>query len=200
MKSVVTPFHRAQEKEIPASSEDCIRTINSSGADDAQLLVQSLREAGLQNDQQAIWTTYPNLHHATLELVRLYSISWPTAEPEGDSAVVKAVKTAMEMVSEGVKNGETDRAHVVANYLSGLVSIATDIVAVHAWGFVRNRPVERLHEFGAGFREWATSGAFTEVRFLAQDSVTKVEVDGTRMKLLCAIANTKDVGLYSRFS
>jgi hypothetical protein len=200
--NVVTPITRAQSVVHPTTPADVVHTLDPRPTDDdVEVVIAAFRSAGLHADLQALWSTYPNLHHSTLAMLKMYSTSWPSSDggEEADCAVVKAVKTALSLVKSGIHQGETDRAHVIANYLSGLVTIASDIVAVHAWGFNRNRPVERLIDFDVPFREWEKNGAFTEVRFLAQHNPTKTEVDGTRMKLLCAIASTKDVGVYARF-
>ena len=68
-----------------------------------------------------------------------------------------------------------------------------------AWGFERGRPVGAFDALGSSFDTWSHRERLTEVRFLFGDGLTASEVEGFRLKILCAVANAKDVGVATRY-
>lgn len=167
-------------------------------ADGMVMVEKEFERLGILQDQRALWMAYPNLQMATEKLMGIFSYVWPSSTEDGRSAVSVAAQEALRRVREGVERGENTRTLVVANYLKGLGTIASDVVAVRAWGFSKGKEVEEWNSEIQPFLQWSQSGDFSEVRFYSRIDASHVEVDGTRMKLLCAIASARDVGAMTR--
>ena len=168
-------------------------------ADGMLAIDKALAAAGLASDQAAVFMAHPNLKEATERLLGRISIAWPSTSTPGASAIVIAVVKAMRNVRRGIGRGERTRAQVVENYLTGLGTCADDVASVRAWGFIRSRSIEHWTLDGPDFNLWTIDKEFTEVRFTGVSDPHPSEVSGTRMKLLCSIANARDVGLLARF-
>jgi hypothetical protein len=87
----------------------------------------------------------------------------------------------------------------VANFLQGLSTVADDVAGVIAWGYQKDKAMEQYDSAKGSFAEWSSGGGFTEVRFHFAEDQSTSEVEGTRLKLLCAVASAKDVGIASRY-
>lgn len=196
MSSKITPI-RSRNKVAGGSAQDFIHCAPAPlSADGMEMVEKEFERLGILHDQRALWMAYPNLQMATEKLMGIFSYVWPSSIEDGRSAVSVAAQEALRRVREGVERGENTRSLVVANYLKGLVTIASDVVAVRAWGCTKGKEVEEWDSERQSFMQW--SQGFTEVRFYTRPKASHVEVDGTRMKLLCAIASARDVGTMTR--
>lgn len=167
--------------------------------DSKRQIFEAVRSEGLKDDLQNIWAAYPNLEDATSKLLSRLSISWPSQEDSAKSAVALATIKAIRAVKRGIDAGERSRAQVVAAYLSGLATVAEDVAAVRVWGCHGAKSQERWSLEDSDLAEWVERKGFDEVKFFSVDQPNQTEVAGTRMKLLCAIATTRDVGLLGRY-
>lgn len=164
-----------------------------------QRLQAAIDAAGLTYDARAIWLVYPNLRAAADRLVELFSADWPCRGATQDSAAIAAVLQAILHVKEGVRNHEDTRSMIVANFLQGLATAADDIAGTVAWGFQRGQAVGALDILRDSFDAWSRKGKLTEVRFFCSEGLGASEVEGFRLKILCAVANAKDVGAATRY-
>lgn len=201
MNAKVTAIQSHQGKGLPFQGEaECVHVLRLPISSDLQsLLTSKLNDLGLESDQRALWLGYPNLKAATMKLLGIYSVEWPSSTEDRSPAVVKACREAIKRVKEGVASGDNTRAMVVSNYLNGLATIADDTMAVRAWGYHGNRAIEEWPSESGTFPEWLQRSGFSEVRFFARTGVHHNEMEGTRMKLLCSIATAKDVGVVARY-
>lgn len=167
---------------------------------DLDKLLLAIQAEGLEDDQQSIWLAYPNLRVATEKLLAIYSLNWPLARDSERSMVIEAAIEGVREVKRSIQRNERSRSHVVAGYLRGLAMAAEDSAHLQAWGVHRNRPVEQWTLEQESFGDWVSRNDFQEVRFYEVSDVSRNEVEGTRMKVLCSIASTRDVGVVARYS
>lgn len=200
MSSNVTSIHRASQSEGAAQSPVAgwSSLLTPIKFDDQLAMVSAVSKANRLADLRGIWIAYPNLKEATERLLELISTVWP-GKGGNVSALSEAVLRSIERVQRGMERGETTRDFVVANYLAGLGSIAEDVVALNAWGYVRDTPQEQWRLELSSFSRWANGTGFSEIRFLKRTHANPSEVEGTRLKILCSIASAKDVGIVSRY-
>lgn len=168
------------------------------GLDDKSALNQALTAEGYISGSRALWLTYPSLKEASEKLISNLSLRWPSKVGHYPAAI-QAILKAFKFVDDGLQVGEGTREHIVANYLRGLGMAAEDIVQCQAWGFQGNRVIEQWISMDQTFAEWANSGHFDEVRIYLKEAGQSRELEGTRLKLICAVAGVKDVGVLSRF-
>lgn len=161
------------------------------------VLLAELTNTGLQDDLRTIWSAYPNLEEATQKLLQKISIVWPSREDPNLSAVVKATIKAVQAVKHSIDVGERSRAQVVAAYLQELATVADDVATIKALG-VHGKNQQRWTLEDPDLWKWLGDSGFDEIKFMAVDEPNPNEVTGTRIKLLCAIATTRDVGLVGR--
>ncbi len=199
-KSVVTSIAAARgaSKKEPVTLAD-LATAVPIASDDAALLLKAVEKAHLLSDMRALWIAYPNLQQATEKMAKLLTFVWPSRSASGASAVGEAVVTALRRVKQGLAVDEESRDFVVSNFLDGLLSAANDVAGVHAWGYQNGKPIEQYEDSKGSFERWANTGPFTEIRFFFRTEMSSHELEGTRLKLLCAIASTKDVGVVARY-
>lgn len=198
MTSSVTPISAARGfSALPADAHLTI-TPNNLGAG-RQRMGEAIAKAGLSSDARALWLAYPNLQSASERLVDLIGSEWPSRTVVGASAAFQAVLTAITKVNEGVQHGEATRDFIVANFLQGLLSVTDDLAGVVAWGFHKDKAVEQFDPATMAFDAWAKSGSFSEVRFFFAERTSPSELEGTRLKVLCAVASVKDVGVATRY-
>lgn len=168
------------------------------GPEDKSALTQALTDEGFISGSRALWLTYPSLKEASEKLISNLSLRWPSKVGPYPAAI-QAILKAFKFVDDGLQVGEGTREHIVANYLRGLGMAAEDIVQNQAWGFQGNRVIEQWISMDQTFADWANSGHFDEVRIYRKEGGAVRELDGTRLKLICAVAAVKDVGVMSRF-
>ena len=162
-------------------------------------LKAALEQQALAHDARAIWIGYPNLQRAALGLVEQLSPDWPCRNQPQASSAIQAVLNAICAVREGMDRQESAREQITGNFLQGLASAAADTAATVAWGFQGFRPVEPFELWSGSFGRWCRDRALTEVRFYRMGGASSCETEGTRMKLLCAVACARDVGIASRW-
>ena len=195
--SVVTPISSARGV-VPGESGDAqaVRIVRLSFADNSkQLLEQILRESQLTQDARAIWLAYPQLQSAAEKTVDMLSLAWPYAGDASKSAIVEAIVAALTRVRQGLTQRENTTPMVVRNFLSGLATVADDVMRTQAWGYLGGRPVEQYAHDDWNFVQWAHSGRFDEVRFYAGAEVPRSDLNGARLKYLCNVADSRAVGL-----
>jgi len=196
----VTPLFPTARKAPSIGDIECEHIIKPPTKDEGhKAFLATLQLAGMSSDLTPLWFTYPNLKEATTKLLEILSIDWPASTDLGKSAVVCATGMALARVKQGVKGGESAREFIVSNYLAGLAAVAEDVVLLRAWGYVKDRAIEQWNLEQGGFQKWASERAYTEIRFVSNPQLNMNEIKGTRMKLLCAIASAKDVGVVTRF-
>jgi len=166
--------------------------------DDLHVLTRALDAESLMSDSRALWLTYPGLRDAADKLIANISIGWPGQSGKYPAAV-QAILEAIRKVQERLTFGEGTREFIVANYLTGLGTVAQDVAHTQAWGFRSNRVIEQWTSLDKNFVDWANEGGFDEVRFYPRTTVPANEVEGMRWKLLCAVASAKDIGVMSRY-
>lgn len=167
-------------------------------AGDARLEA-ALEQHALAYDARAIWIAYPNLQRAAFGLVDQLSADWPCRGRPDASAAIQAVFNAIREVRQGMERQESGRDQITANFLQGLASAAADTAGTVAWGFHGPRPVEPFELWSGSFERWCRDSALTDVRFYRSGGPSSCETEGTRMKLLCAVACARDVGIASRW-
>lgn len=196
--TTVTDISAARSLRKPAV--EVLHTISMPMSDPGMArLQQAIERAGLAYDARAIWMGYPNMEQATIRLMKLYSADWPSRRDATSSAVIEAVLAAIRNVKTGWDRDERTRDLTVANFLDGIGSIADDVAGVCAWGYEKDKPIEQYASEKGSFLEWTQASSFTEVRFYFAEEQSQREIDGTRWKLLCAVASTKDVGIVHRY-
>jgi hypothetical protein len=158
-----------------------------------------IEKAGLTYDARALWLAYPNLRDAADRLIEMLSTEWPSSRVPSASAAVQAVITAITRVKEGFAQQEISREMIVANFLHGIASVADDVAGVTAWGFNKEKPIEQYDVGVTNFDIWSANKDFTEIRFYFAETRSPSEVEGTRLKVLCAVAGARDVGVAARF-
>lgn len=164
-----------------------------------QRLEAAIEAAGLGYDARAIWMGYPNLRAAADRLVDLFSADWPCRGLEEDSAAISAVLEAIRRVKEGMLYQEDTRNLIIANFLHGLATAADDVMGTVAWGFQRGRLVGAFDPLICGFEEWSRREQLTEVRFYFCEGLSASEFEGCRLKIMCAVADARDVGVAARY-
>lgn len=199
-KTIVTPITAVRgAKKEPVTRAYCALAVPFSTDGEHQLLRKAVEEANLLSDMKAIWFAYPNLKEAAEKLDRMLTHAWPSRSAHGGSAVGEAVITALRRVKEGLEAREESRDFIISNFLDGLCTVAQDVAGVQAWGYQNGKPLEQYDDSAGDFEKWANANAFTEVRFFFKTETTGHEIQGTRLKLLCAVASTKDVGVVARY-
>ncbi len=182
------------------AGDDALHTVTLPGLQPTgERLKHAIDQAGLAYDARAIWLGYPNMLVAAERLVELLSLEWPSRQAVTQPAAIAAVLVAIRRVKEGMGQNEVTREMIVANFLHGLATVVNDVVGVSAWGYQKERPVEQYDATKGNFADWSRAGDFTEVRFYFAEELSQSEVEGTRLKLLCAVASAKDVGIAARF-
>jgi hypothetical protein len=154
---------------------------------------------GLGYDARAIWIGYPNLQRAALALVDRLSPDWPCRGDSQASAAIQAVLCAIREVRRGMAREENSRDQITANFLQGLAGAAADTAGTVAWGFRGATAVESFELWSGSFEQWCRDRALTEVRFYRGGGQSSCETEGTRLKLLCAVASARDVGTACRW-
>jgi hypothetical protein len=162
-------------------------------------LAAAIEQQGLGYDARAIWIGYPNLKRAALALVDRLSPDWPCRDEPQESAAIQAVLRAIREVRQGMSREESSRDQITANFLLGLASAAADTSGTTAWGFRAATPVEPFELWSGSFERWCLDRALTDVRFYRAGGQSSCETEGTRLKLLCAVASARDVGIVSRW-
>lgn len=162
------------------------------------VLTAAMRDQGLEDDLRSIWAAYPNLQDATSKLLNRITIAWPSRIKPSESAIVVATAKAVKAVKKGIALGDRSRAQVVATYLNALATVADDVASIRAWGYL-GKSQERWTLEDGDLWVWAGGRRFTGIKFFAVDDPNPNDVAGTRIKLLCAIATTRDVGLVGRY-
>jgi hypothetical protein len=200
MASTVTPIatvRRTAHRE-PFNSADALLALPFAG-DSMFDLQTALEEENLQSDVPGLWLGYPNLKEAAEKLLKLLSSKWLSHGQAENSAVVAAILRGVKRVKEGLGHEENSQDAIVVNFYEGLGTIADDVAGVYAWGYEKARPVEQYDDSKGAFTTWAHGNSFTDIRFFFRPKTSRKDVDGTRWKLLCAVAPTRDVGIVSRF-
>jgi len=197
--SSVTPISAARTARNPALSDPVYSVSAPIPLSGTARLDSEIASAGLTYDARALWLAYPNLRDAADRLIEMLSTEWPSSHAPRTSAAVQAVITAISRVKEGFAQQEISREMIVANFLHGIASVADDVAGVTAWGFNKEKPVEQFEVGAASFDAWASNRAFTEIRFFHAENRSSSEVEGTRLKVLCAVASARDVGVTARF-
>lgn len=159
---------------------------------------EAVAAAALQSELRGYWLAYPNLKEAAEKTLDLLSSRWPSSGG-GRGAAVTAIVKGLQRVAEGIREQESTRKLVVSNFLDGLGSVAEEVAKFHAWGFSGGRPVHQYEISKGSFRQWAHGHDFDEIRFYFRPETPPDEVQGTRVKFLCAVASTRDVGTALRF-
>lgn len=162
-------------------------------------LQAALEQQFLAYDARAIWIGYPNLQRAALALVEQLSVDWPCRDQPEASASIRAVLHAIQEVRDGMERQESGREQITANFLQGLASAAADTAGTVAWGFRGPKPVEAFAVWSGSFDLWCSDSALTHVQFYRSSGPSSCETEGTRLKLLCAVASARDVGIASRW-
>lgn len=162
-------------------------------------LATAIDRQGLAYDARAVWIGYPNLKRAALMLVEQLSPDWPCRGRPNSSAAIRAVLHAIRSVRQGVERSESSRDQITANFLQGLASAAADTAGTIAWGFQQSTPIGPFEVWSGSFDRWCRECALTDVRFYRSDNPSSCEAEGTRLKLLCAVASARDVGIASRW-
>ena len=199
LMSSVTPISAARAARLPSAAESMCSVKPAIQPAGAPRLDAEISKAGLAYDARALWLAYPNLRDAADRLIDLLSAEWPSRRVTTDSAAVQAVLTAIARVKEGFTQHEDTRDMIVANFLHGIATVADDIAGVTAWGFNKEKAVEQFDPTLGSFDAWARGGDFTDIRFYFAEKLSTSEVEGTRLKILCAVASAKDVGVATRF-
>ena len=168
------------------------------GLGDTKELAKALEAESLLSDSRALWLTYPSLSDASDKLIATLSVGWPSQSGKYPAAI-QAILTAIRKVQEGLTKGESTREYIVVNYLTGLGSVVSDVALTQVWGFQNNRVIEQWTASSPPFVEWANNYGFDEIRFYRRTAVPAHELDGTRLKLLCAVASARDIGVMSRY-
>lgn len=187
--------NRSRLLDAPALHRVCMPAAVSGPA----RLQFALEQQSLAYDARAIWIGYPNLQRAALALVEQLSADWPCHDQPDASAVIRAVLHAIREVRHGMERDESGRDQITANFLQGLASAAADTAGTVAWGFRGPRPVEAFEVWSGSFERWCRDCALTDVRFYRSSGSSACETEGTRLKLLCAVASARDVGIASRW-
>jgi hypothetical protein len=162
-------------------------------------LQAALEQHSLAYDARAIWIGYPNLQRASLALVEQLSADWPCRGEATASAAIQAVLLAVREVCGGLERRENSREQITANFLQGLASAAADTAGTVAWGIRGQTPVEPFELWSGSFERWCGLNALTQVRFYRSGGPSSCETEGMRLKLLCAVASARDVGIASRW-
>jgi hypothetical protein len=162
-------------------------------------LEAALEQHALSYDARAIWIGYPNLQRAAFGLVEQLSADWPCRGQPDASAAIQAVVLAIRDVCHGLERRENSREQITANFLQGLASAAADTAGTVAWGFRGVKPVEPFELWSGSFERWCRDNALTDVRFYRSGGPSSCETEGTRLKLLCAVATARDVGIAIRW-
>ena len=160
-------------------------------------LLSALKDRGLRDDLLSLWEAYPNLQDATSKLLNKISISWPSRSDPCVPAIVAATERAVLGVKRGISNGDRTRSQVVAVYLNGLASIAEDVASVRACGY-KGRKQEKWTVEDTDLFTWLNYRQFSGIKFYSVGEPNPNDIVGTRIKLLCAIASTRDLGLVGR--
>lgn len=199
MSAKVTSISRPHER-ISAADQSQIGSavVVPFGKECKQQIFEAIRREGLREDMHNIWSAYPNLEEATYRLLSRLTISWPSQEDASQSAVAVATIKAVRAVKRGIEQGERSRSEVVSAYLGGLSSVATDVAAVRVFGCHGTKSQERWSLEDADLGDWVQSNGFDQVKFFPVEELNPNDLAGTRMKLLCSIATTRDVGLVGR--
>ncbi|MDO8280813.1 MAG: hypothetical protein Q7T63_22200 [Burkholderiaceae bacterium] len=197
--SSVTPISAARTARSSALADPMYSVSAPIPLTGTARLDSEIAKAGLTSDARALWLAYPNLHDAACRLLEMLSTEWPSSRVPKASAAVQAVITAISRVKEGFSQQETSREMIVANFLHGIASVADDVAGVTAWGFNKEKPVEQFDVGTSNFDVWSSNQAFTEIRFFFAENRSSSEVEGTRLKVLCAVASARDVGVAARF-
>lgn len=202
-QTTVTPISvaRGATRKEPVTQADLALPVPIRASDKQQLL-KAVEDARLIDEMRAVWSVYPNLRQATEKLTNLLSFSWPSRHSSGQSAVCEAIVTALKRFRDGLESHEDSADFIVFNFLDGLCSgVARDVAGIQAWGYQNGRPIEQYEEDAGRFDAWANASvtAFTEIRFFFKTETSANQFRGTRQKVLCAIATTKDVGIVARY-
>lgn len=199
MPEKVTPIHAGPCAGDPSVHKRISDTDGLPAAlrDGISVLLTALTSTGLQDDLRTIWSAYPNLEEATQKLLHKISIVWPSRDDPEVPAVVKATIKAVQAVKHSIEIGERSRAEVVAAYLHELATVADDVAAIKVLGIHGKQHLRWTLE-DPDLWQWLGANGFDEIKFLMIDEPNPNEVAGTRIKLLCAIATTRDVGLVGR--
>lgn len=199
MSEKVTSIRALPDRDAPDESGEIASPIDTGLVTEGlAVLTAAMRERGLEEDLRSIWAAHPNLQDATGKLLNKISIAWPSRLKPDEPAVVVATARAVQAVKRGIANGERSRAQVVSTYLTCLATVADDVASIRAWGYV-GKSQERWTLEDGDLWAWASGRRFNGIRFFAVDDPNPNDVAGTRMKLLCAIATTRDVGLVGRY-
>lgn len=200
MNTKVTSIHSAASS---LASEQALRSAragpNTTPEGGLQQLLHAVVEAGFIEDLKSIWSAYPNLEEATGRLLSRITFAWPSREKACSPAIALATIKAVKAVKRSIASGERSRTHVVGAYLGGLSSVAEDVACVRVWGYCKDNTQKLWTVDDADLAVWIAENGFTDVKFFTLDETSQNEITGTRMKLLCAIASTRDVGLVGRF-
>lgn len=199
MSEKVTSIRPLADREFPDETGEIASAIDAGRITEGlAILTAAMRERGLEEDLRSIWAAHPNLQDATGKLLNKISIAWPSRHRPAEPAVVVVTERAVHAVKLCITNGERSRAHVVSAYLTCLATVAEDVASVRAWGYL-GKSQERWSLDDGDLWAWAAGRRFNGIRFFAVADPNPNDVAGTRMKLLCAIATTRDVGLVGRY-
>jgi hypothetical protein len=199
MATKVTPISTLSRVDEGGESGEIVSPVDLSMVQEGlAVLLAAMSDLGLEDDLRSIWAAYPNLQDATSKLLNRISIAWPSRLKPSESAIVVAATKAVEAVKRGIAVGDRSRAQVVATYLNALATVADDVAAIRAWGYL-GKNQERWTLEDGDLWVWAGGRRFTGIKFFAVDDPNPNDVAGTRIKLLCAIATTRDVGLLGRY-
>jgi hypothetical protein len=158
-------------------------------------LAQVLREAYVESEARSIWFAFPSLRTAAEQTLEMLTLAWPALGIQGKSAVALAVLTALSRVRRGLEDRENTTDLVVRNFLTGLATVAESVARTQAWGFKEGRSIEQYDHNRWDFATWSHRGDFDEVKFFVRSDVSKVDQNGTRLKFLCKVADSRYVGL-----
>jgi hypothetical protein len=168
------------------------------GLNDLTALDRALDAEDLNSSKRAVFMGFPSLRITADKLLEQITVGWPSQTGKY-SAAVTAILNALKAVENGMGQGEDSRQAVIANFMRGLSSVADDVAHIDVWGVSNNRSIEQWNPAGDSFRIWATDSKFDELRFYQKPIVSLNEVEGTRLKIMCSVANARDVGAMARF-
>lgn len=160
-------------------------------------LTEYLRSCGLEQDAKQLFLL-PNLRAAAEKAVELLAC-WPAPEAAGSTACMEAVTAAIGNVQKSLKENQSTQSDVVGAFLAGLSQAADAAVYLQAWGYKGGRPIEQYHHEAWNFPAWAHGGGFDEIRFYARKEVRRSDKRGNRLKFVCLIAASRDIGYFQTY-
>lgn len=198
MTSSVTPISVARRPGKPSAPS--LKTVAGSAAREAQpaaalkVFADRLEKYGLSGDARAIWLGYPNLQDACELLFQLLSDQWPCRDDPQSSAAIDAAIAGVRQVREAMMRGESmTRDLIVATFFHHLGTVASDVVAFVAMAYSQDKPLDQFDSETATWASWVARPQVDEIRFYPAGKTSRRDLEGRRVKLICAIASARDL-------